>query len=267
MINMKDFIKTANCSFSLNTGSKEISRISGSFFKEWDIENFYYVRISKKGELVYLTNHVDFCMNYWEAGLPLRTGFNESAKAVQSYALAWGDFIDEGIRSFAETQHCYSGFSFVDRYHDTIQFATFFRSSPLDNPSQFYLKNKEVLQCWLREFEWKNRKLIKHAEQNSMLLPQSYFLPETQTFYPERTVKLSFRNIQSKISFRELDCLHLHCRGFTCSHIAYLLGISPRTAETHLESVKNRFGLSSRDELAALGYANPLVQNYSPRLT
>lgn len=258
---MHSFLVKAATSFSFNEGAKEISRICQPFLNEWGFENFYYVRITKEGRLIYLTNHVDFAMNYWEAGLPLRVGFGSE----QSYALDLNNVLDKPILDFTKGQHCFDGISFIDRFHDTVQFATFFRSFPSENASQFYLKNQFKLHCWLREFEWKNRALIKHAEQNSMLLPEDYLEPQQKAFYPERRIKLSYHNIQSKISFRELDCLHLHSKGFTCPRIASMLNLSSRTVETHLDSVKNCFGLSSRDDLAALAYANPLIHTYSPR--
>lgn len=264
---MENFLRKAALSFCFNTAAKEINRLCAPFLNKWNFKNFYYVRITRKGELVYLTNHVDFAIDYWQAGLPLRTGFDKSSKEVQSFSLQWDNVLDKTILDFADAQRCYDGFSFVDRYHDTIRFASFLRSCPSENASQFYLGQHDELRFWLREFEWKNRQLIRHAEQNPMVLPKSYLEPQKEAFYPERTVSLKYRTIQSKISFRELDCLHLHSRGFTGPRIASLLGLSSRTVETHFESVKNRFGLSSRDELAQLAYTNPLIQTYSPRLS
>lgn len=263
---MIDFIREAKTSFSFNSGAKEISRICQPFLNSWNFENFYYVRITRKARLIYLTNRVDFAMDYWEAGLPLRTGFDDSLTEAQNYTVLWESVLEKEILKFAEAKHCFNGFSFVDRYYDTIQFISFLRSSPRENAYEFYLKNEHVLRCWLREFEWKNRSLIKYAEQNAIALPKAYLATEKEAFYPKRTVNLRYRNIQSKISFRQLDCLFLYSRGFTHCHIANLLGISQRTIETHIEDVKNRFGLSSRDELASLAYADALVQAYSPRL-
>lgn len=264
---MKAFLREAAVSFSFNTGAKEIIRNCQPFLNKWDFENFYYVRITRKGEMVFLTNHVDYAMDYWEAGLPMRTGFDDVLKKTQSYVVSWENFLDKEILDFAKDQHCFDGFSFVNRYPDTLQFASFLRSSPSGNASDFYLTHQDELRCWLREFEWKNRHLIREAELSPMILPQDYLAPQKEAFYPERTLKLRYRNIQSKISFRELDCLQLHCRGFTCPRIASLLALSPRTVETHLESVKNSFGLFSRDELAAFAYSNPQIQTYFPRLS
>lgn len=135
----------------------------------------------------------------------------------------------------------------------------------MDDPGGYYLQKKEELTCWLRDFEWKSRHLLRHAQDNPLVLPAEYLASEQQAFYPERTVELCYRNIRAKVSFRELDCLSLHAKGFTWPHIAALLGLSVRTVETHFASIKNHFGLISRDELAHLAYSSPLIQKYSPR--
>lgn len=262
---MDNFLRQAAQSFSFNSGAKEINRICLPFLNEWKFANFYYVRITKKGQLLYLTNRVDFAFNYWEAALPLRTGFTATFEEQLNYALLWKGSIDKSIVDFAATHGCFDGLSFIDRYHDTIQFATFLRTSQTDDANQFYFRNLDRLRCWLREFEWKNRRLIKQALENPLLLPEHYLMPQKEAFYPSRTVKFKSHNIQAKLSFRELDCLHLRSKGFTCQLVAQLLGLSQRTVETHLESIKNRFGLSTQDDLAQLAYSNSTVQNYCPR--
>lgn len=262
---MQDFLRKAKLSFSFQTGAKEITRICQPFLNELGFKNFYYCRITKQGRLIYLTNQVDFAMDYWEAGLPLRTGFHAMSNETQSSALQWDDIQDKEILDFVKIKNCHNGFSFVDRYPGSIQFATFLRSSPLENSSRFYQENQIKLRCWLREFEIKNRNLINQAEQNPLNLPEDYLSPQKESFYPEKTVPLKFHNIQAKISFRQLDCLHLYTKGFTAPRIAELLELSSRTVEIHLEAVKDRFGLSTRDELAALAYANPFIESYSPR--
>ena len=199
--------------------------------------------------------------------MPLYTGFAEAPHEVQSITCLWEGNLDSQFIDYGKSNGCFDGFSFADRHYHTVQFASFMRSYPEDNPDQFYGKHQNTLRCWLRKFERDMRHLIREAEDKALILPEEYVAPQEEAFKGERTIKVSYRSIQSKITLREMDCLYLFCRGFTCPYIANLLGLSPRTVETHLESVKNRFGLFSRDDLAALAYANPLIQAYSPRLS
>ncbi|MBA3815757.1 MAG: hypothetical protein H0X29_04405 [Parachlamydiaceae bacterium] len=262
---MKAFMQKALSSFSFQKGSKEIIRLCRPFLDQMEFINFYYVRINRKGELIYLTNQVGYAMDYWEAGLPLCTGFNDVPGEVQSTVLLWANKLNREILSFAEAQKCYDGSSFINRYYDQVQFTSFQRKTPVENPSQFYLENLVKLRCWLRDFEMKNISLIGQAEKKPMFLPDEYLAPQKHSFYYKKNLELHFNQIHATVSFREMDCLYFYTKGFTCPHIAKLLGVSPRTIETHLEAVKNAFGLSSRDGLAALSYGNPILQSYTPR--
>ena len=67
---MQKFIREAASSFSLNEGSREFMRIYQPFLDKWHIENFYYARLTKTGKLVYLTNRVDYILDYWGLGCP-----------------------------------------------------------------------------------------------------------------------------------------------------------------------------------------------------
>lgn len=258
---MKEFLHRAPQSFAFTQGTKELSRQVCPFLKASNIKNFYYVQISKKGELVYLTNDVGFAMDYWEAGLPLRTGFSEPLQTLQRYTVDWKTTLDQEILAFAQAKGGYNGFSYIERYPDMVQFASFLFAS------EHTKADKQALESFLRQFQWSNKKLIRHTKDQPMQLPEAYLKPQNKTFYSERSIPIRYNGIQASIRFRELDCLTLYGRGFTITRIGELLEISSRTVETHLESVKNRFGLSCRDDLAELCYLNSLLQTYMPRFS
>lgn len=263
---LHEFLQKATNSFCFTEGAKEIERICKPFVTKHGLANFYYINLTKKGELVFLTNNVTYAMDYWGLGLPTRTGWNEIGPLVQNYTVLWDESnLDKNIVDFSKESRCFNGFTFANRYHDVIQAVTIFRKAPLENPANYYLTHKEELASWIQDFQCRCRGLIHHAKKNPMHLPLDYFASEAKTFYPDRVVECSFRSIRQGITFRELDCLWLHAKGFSWPYIAVLLNISVRTVETHLTSIKNRFGLSSRDELAHLALANPHIQAYAPR--
>lgn len=263
---LRKFIRDAEASFSLNAGSRELQRLYQPALMKWGFSNFYYVRIKRSGAMVFLTTNVTCALDYWEAGLPVRTGFEQVGPAVQSYAVPFADVLNNDVTSFFQAQGCYDGFGFVNRYYDTVQFASFLRSKPAERPNDFLLHHQQELSCWLKSFEWNCRGLIHESEQQNLRLPDAYFAQEQPAFYPRRSLELRHKNILAKISFRMLDCLHLCGRGFSQSQIGNLLGLSPRTVETHLQSVRNSLGLHSREELVSFAYQDPTVQNYCPRL-
>ncbi len=262
---LENFLLKAPTSFCFTEGTKEITRTCRSFLDKNDFANFYFISLTKKGELVFLTSDVDYAMNYWEEGLPTRTGWNEVGPLVQNYEILWeASNLDKEILTFSNKSKCFDGFTFANRYHNVIQAVTFFRKYPVDNPRDYYLKQKDELRHWVQDFYLSNKKLIRRAKEHPMHLPEEYFASEKKTFYPERAVALSYSGIKSELSFRELDCLYLHAKGFSWPCIASMLSLSLRTVETHFTSIKNKFGLSSRDDLAHLAWSNQAVQCYTP---
>lgn len=56
------------------------------------------------------------------------------------------------------------------------------------------------------------------------------------------------------VTKRELNCLALIAKGYTMKGVALRLNISPRTVETHLRNLKEKFGFSSKNQLVSLWY-------------
>lgn len=262
---LESFLREAANSFCFTEGAKEITRICKPWLDTHGFSNFYYISLTRTGDLVFLTSQVDYAMNYWAEGLPTRTGWNEADAQEQNYSIVWNSSnLDKNILDFSTSSHCYDGFTLANRYHNVIEAVTFFRKAPLDNAAHYYLKQKEVMRSWTTDFQLKYRNLIRHAKEHPMRLPQAYFASETKTFYPDRAVEVRYRGIAASVTFRELDCLSLHAKGFTWPHIAAILNLSLRTVETHFASIKNRFGLTSRDDLSHLAMVNAKVQTYTP---
>jgi LuxR family quorum-sensing system transcriptional regulator CciR len=57
------------------------------------------------------------------------------------------------------------------------------------------------------------------------------------------------RNAAPGLTPRQLDCVVLYARGKSDSVIADLLGISPKTANEHIETAKRRYGVATRQQL------------------
>jgi len=263
----EELLKKAPNSFCFTSALKEMRRLHTPFLEKWGFASFHFSLCDKSGKLVYFTNDFDYVMDYWQASLPMDAGFSNDVADKQSYSGLLDGMVRPDILEYTREKGCYSGFGFVDRYYDALQFMTFFSKRPLEDAKGFFLRHQLELRNWTLAFVWQMRNLIAQAALDPLQFPEEIVAPQKPAFYPERSLGLRCKGIQSTLTFRELDCLALHTKGFTYTAISALLKISIRTVETHIESVKNRFGLSSRDELAQLAYTNPLIQNYAPRLS
>lgn len=65
----------------------------------------------------------------------------------------------------------------------------------------------------------------------------------------ERSYTVGKNIHKNKLSERELDCIFYLLRGYTMKEIAKSLAISPRTVETHLETIKVKLNCSSRSQI------------------
>jgi DNA-binding SARP family transcriptional activator/DNA-binding CsgD family transcriptional regulator len=68
---------------------------------------------------------------------------------------------------------------------------------------------------------------------------------------------------KSMLSGRERDVIGLVSRGFTNRQIAVHLGLSPRTAETHMSRILRKLGVPSREQAAAWAHVRIRTQSAS----
>jgi LuxR family transcriptional activator of conjugal transfer of Ti plasmids len=61
------------------------------------------------------------------------------------------------------------------------------------------------------------------------------------------------------LSLRERQCLTLAARGLTTEDIAYRLGIKPRTAQFHFDSIRTKLGVMTRQEAVAHAMRRHLI--------
>lgn len=132
-----------------------------------------------------------------------------------------------------------------------------------------YLNNIELLEKFCRYFKDKAGHIITKALQDTKLQhpnavktnPNNQFLYSKNKFIANASVPsfpLTHHSKNIKFTNRELDCLRLFVRGYTTPEVAYTLGLSKRTAETHLENIKNKTGINAKSDLIKFVFSNNL---------
>ena len=64
---------------------------------------------------------------------------------------------------------------------------------------------------------------------------------------------------------REVEVLVLIATGASAKQVAYALGITPKTAATHIERIYMKIGVSTRSDATRFAIAHGLVNPISPR--
>ena len=146
-----------------------------------------------------------------------------------------------------------------------------------DNPvlENLYNHNKAILHLFILFFKEKSKD-IKNKNSHTPLwhyqngyefnLPKIYEeLPDQYSKFVAQTelkkYHITFNNIHSTLTLRQLEVLSQLSRGKTGKEIGKILELSPRTIETYLEAIKNKFSLYTRSDLITLWEKNPFFQS------
>lgn len=160
-----------------------------------------------------------------------------------------------------------------EEYFDIFAFAS--RSG--QNISSFYIAHFDVLEKFMLFFKEKNKDLITQSERKKIIL-----IKRNKQFYCIKRDLKGHSSIQEKnvpslqhlkldkypleidgdklyITCREVECWKLFSIGYSHKKIANVLGVSPKTVDTHLINVKNKLRVTSRDSLSKIFHGSTLA--------
>ena len=235
------------------TASSEIAQICQPLNKFFGISYFNFVKIFEDGSRAVLSNKPDFIETYYKCKELYLT------KAVLKM-----ETIEEA------TYHLYSEFSdqpsfVVSRCEFNIDNGIIL-AQPMENAIELYyfattrddykavgklLRNLDSLYRFILYFKEKAKKLIDEAVKQKFSIPlinqqtyidrlnQSIEQKQRDQFLSETSITRFYsKSEEYYLTIREAECLKLLFRNFSAKEIASDLGISPRTAETHLNNIK-----------------------------
>ncbi len=135
-------------------------------------------------------------------------------------------------------------------YYEIFSFTTLDNSPSIFN---FYLNNLEMFKNFKLYFREKAKFLIESTSKNSIHIPddmmaKNLFDPKFFSEAEENKYALSLSTIKKEfyLSRRETEILHPILLGFACKEIAKNLGLSHRTIEQYLNSIKTKMGINSK---------------------
>jgi predicted ATPase/class 3 adenylate cyclase/DNA-binding CsgD family transcriptional regulator len=82
--------------------------------------------------------------------------------------------------------------------------------------------------------------------QGQTMTPEQALASEGQPMLPKRTLAAPPATYPAGLTIREVEVLRLVARGLTDAEVAEILILSPRTVSTHLRSIYNKLGVTSR---------------------
>lgn len=166
--------------------------------------------------------------------------------------------LDEALSGLLH-YNIWNGFTVYIRkrdYVDTYYFAGDKNSTDMIN---FYIKNLDFLKSFILFFNNKMRTIINNRDKNILgkhtgpiILDKfndstkkwpSSFIDKTKRIY------LNLENKDIYLTAKEFKCLTFLSKGYTTKFAARKLDVFPRTLEKHIENLKHKIGIQSKDLL------------------
>lgn len=179
----------------------------------------------------------EFSIDYWGGELYRYGVFEKNVNQSPSAFHMWDhlpfappEIYDSFIKKFQQAH----GLTIIQQYGtyvDSFLFATF----PGNNQANhFYLNQKELFTDFMQNFYH----LLK--DELETLMHHTFILPEN-TPYVEDPI--------ASLTHRQRECAHFLMNGFSAKETARQLYLSPRTVESHLNVLKDKFRVKEREQL------------------
>ena len=252
--------------------------------KKINIETFIYIKNYKNGKLIHLSNRGNWLEHFYERNFYKIGPFEKLKDIYKEGVLLWSHLSGKQVmREAKEYFNMAHGITIVEKNFDgSDEFYSF--GAGKDNPEVviFCLNNIDMLKRFILYFKCKAEKILKHAEQNKIILPDSktivtpknkliqknscvYKNKETdlrKIFFRETQIgRKAFQCKQEKNVFltgRELEVAIFLLDHYSANEIGNLLHISKRTVESHLVNLKEKMHCYSQEELKKVLLQNGL---------
>lgn len=247
----------------------DVKTIVKPLFDSSEIDYFYYAEFFKSGDCFSLCSNAKWHKFFFDEEL---YKFNVDFPANGYHLCAVkAPIIAENAKNFGINHF----FDYTKEYEDHYIMAGFGTSYGKESIIDFYLNNRDLLEKFIFYFQEQASTLIKISKklENKIIMPEYYGNNNFQlksndckVFDFLKRLNSSERptvNLRSVLfSKRELECIKYILAGKNMREIAEQLFISPRTVETHIENMKNKFGCYKKSELIANLLENGFAQSF-----
>lgn len=244
------------------TTSYDVQVFCSPFLKHHHLSYFQYLKVHADGHMSLLSNRADwleFIAHFWGQRPQMPAVYSHYSQKEhlnkQSYWFLWEPNLPATPVKLAQEFNMYHGLTLVERFKDSYTMCAFALSDPLTVSMDYYLNQLGVFKHFIDHFQLSQAALIQKVEQNKILLSANrtdHNLNKLLMGSSSNKFKLCFNHIYASLSAREIQCLNGLPLGMTYKEIAHHLKISPRTVESYLQRIKDRFRLKNRKELIQL---------------
>lgn len=259
----------------LDSNYDVVANICDMLFKKTIIKHFDYIRFYDSGEMMCLGTTPEFILNTHKNKLVpteeelkliyfarLKVFFLSNYMQLPPGAGSANPDKYNEIISMQADFNIYHRICMVDRGPNYYRACAFGVNSSCKSVFTYYFNLLDTMKKFIKYFEAKVDELNNNIEKNSkIIIPyfhKKIFSMNEQSKSIDFESDLDFENNNSSkfadklFTVRERECLSLIAQGYTMKNAAIKLQISPRTVEQHLRNIKEKYGLTTKNQLVEI---------------
>jgi len=264
--------------FNLN----DVQSICAPLFRLTNIDFFFYGRYYRDGSIMLLSSNgehqKDFLGNSsysifdWEI---INNLVKDSSNILTKKTVYFSpsDILPSSLLSYyANKFNMRTGIEIVEKLDNKYEIF-WFHSSSKKNLKEFYLNNLDVLAKFITYFREQAAQLISDSEKSKIIIPSRCRCDRFKNFILSLSNKGSFETLQLRnlhktlnirkysinrggklvnITNRERECLLYLEAGLPAKKTGSLMGISPKTVQNHLQNLRDKLGVFSKEQLLSV---------------
>lgn len=232
----------------------EINELIKPIDKYFGLDSFNYHKTFNDNSQISLTNQPAWYQHYLSQKLYLQSIFELPAVNYSRSRIIWSNIDTHNtILRDAASFGIKHGVTIVEPNHDGFEF--YFLGTTIDDSSTInkYLSNFQLVDKFIQNFRIVSHKLFAKLSKHKTIAED--WLDNSLQFESVNHIdKYSFLAEMYHYQFtsREIECLPLLIKGFTAKQIAEKLNISYRTVEDHINNIKQKLDVRTKNELMNL---------------
>lgn len=258
---------------TLFTSQQDVSDICKPLFNYLRISYFHFRRTFKDGSYFVLASNSSWPLYFIEKDIPVQTPAPKSNFNSKSFFSLWKGNVPEQTVSDAKNFHnINNAVALIERGNEYFDSYSFASNKEDTYAAEMYINNVDAFLKFAPYFKEKATPIINEAEKQRIILPahlQDLSLVQLVDLENKAYKKeIFFKEImpakfcfilkvgKATLTKRENECLQHLAHGKNKKEIGSVIGLSPRTVETHLEKVRKKFSCYTNAESINIWWAN-----------
>ncbi|MDF1796161.1 MAG: helix-turn-helix transcriptional regulator [Coxiellaceae bacterium] len=233
---------------------QDIDAICQPIFQKLNLNYFHYFRAYKDGSAVTLYSRTDWHDYFYDSGFKTQTPIIEDNLSFKKANIClWQGIVDDHVMHDASSLfNLGNPLSIVFTHKDCFECFAFAGDQSNDQLINAYFNNIDLLLRYTHEFRDKAAGIILEAESNKFTLATQQQADSLQLLngsVPNKPLIIQGNNRVAQLTPREVSIAQHLLYGYTVNDLADKLSRSPRTIESHMNSLKDKLKCKRRSDL------------------